>query len=167
VRRGIFTVGVVLAVVFAGVASARTYNGPVAPVGDEGANTATAILAPAVAGAPSALTLKLHGELQCGKPRGRIFTVRLPAAMNVPDTIVRTGVTFAGSMPAHVAVKAHVVTVTAPLHTGAICDIVGPGSFSIAFKRDAGLRNPANAGSYAFGVSGKPGGVWNGTLTVH
>jgi hypothetical protein len=158
-----------LAVVFAGVASAHTFNGPVAPVGNDAvaANTAIAILSSTAAGDPSALTLKLHGELQCGKPQGRVYVVRLPAAMKIPDTIARAGVTLAGSTPAHVTVKAHAVTVTAPLRTGVLCDVLGPGSFSIAFKRDAGLRNPANAGSYAFGVSGKPGGVWNGTLTVH
>ncbi|MES1247208.1 MAG: hypothetical protein ABUS54_06000, partial [Actinomycetota bacterium] len=101
-----------------------------------------------------------------GRPQGRAFAVHLPAAMTVPATIARAGVTLGGLVPLHVAVEGNTVSITLPLPRGATCDVLGPGWFSIAFKQAAGLKNPASAGSYAFTVAGRLGGRWSGTLTT-
>jgi hypothetical protein len=171
VKRWIVTVGVLVAVVFAGVASARTRTspepGPIAPIGILEKSNAIALLSDSSAGAQSALTLKLHGELQCGRLQSHAFVVHLPAAMTVPDSIARAGATLGGVLPLRVSVKAHAVTLTAPPRRGPICNILGPGWFSIAFKDGAHLANPASAGTYRFSVAGLPGGRWNGTLAVH
>jgi hypothetical protein len=170
VKGWIVTVAVLLGVVFAGLASARTFTGPVPPVEGtppvKSGEGAKALLSSAAAGATSALTLQLHGELQCGRLQARGFVVHLPAAMDVPSAIARARVKLGGRIPLHVLVKANSVSLTMPLRPAVLCSSLTQGWFSIAFARTAGLRNPATPGSYGFDVSGLPGGRWSGTLTV-
>lgn len=167
-RSRIVTVGALLFVVLAGTASARPLAtpGPVAPVGGGDSPAATATLSSSAAGALSALTLELRGELQCGRPQARTFVIHLPSAMTVPAAMAKSSVLLVGAAPLRVAVASHTVTLTAPVRRGAICDSITQGSFAIAFTRAAGLRNPRSAGAYPFSVAALPGGRWNGTLRV-
>jgi len=95
------------------------------------------------------LTLTLHYEMQCSYPGAGPLVVTFPAALKLPKQFAAGAVTLGGKQVA-ANVDGRQVTVTIAPHTGKLCDVMGPGSLTLAFTRAAKLANPARAGSYRF-----------------
>ena len=145
-----------LAAVLAGIAVPAAVGAPpkpLPPVTLPTGGSATAVAVPATAGArPVKLTLTLRFEMQCGRPGPGPVVVSLPAAERVPHTIARHAVTLGGKPPLRASISGHVVVLTLPPQKGVICDVIGPGTLTVAFAPAAGLGNPPSAGSYAVAV---------------
>jgi hypothetical protein len=93
-----------------------------------------------------------HTELQCGRPTTGTITVTLPAAVGVPTTLARGAIKLNdAAVAAHIA--GHRITFVVPRPTGVICDVIGPGSFTITLTAGAHLRNPSHAGTYRFSLT--------------
>lgn len=88
-------------------------------------------------------------ELQCGRPTAGTITVTLPSAVGVPLTLARGAVRLNGATVG-ARIAGHRVSFVVPPPTGAICDVIGPGSFTVTFTAGAHLRNPSTAGTYRF-----------------
>jgi hypothetical protein len=111
--------------------------------------SATVAASPARAGArPAALTLRLSYEMQCSYPGPGPVVVRFPAAERVPARIAASAVLVNGKTAPSVGVAGRTVSVALPPRPQIMCDVIGPGTLTIAFTRAAGLGNPARAGSY-------------------
>jgi uncharacterized protein (DUF58 family) len=93
-----------------------------------------------------------RAELQCGRPTPGTITVTLPTAMGVPATLARGAVRLNGAaVAAHIT--GHRVSFVVPPPTGVICDVIGPGSFTVTLTSGAHLRNPSSAGSYRYSLT--------------
>lgn len=106
-------------------------------------------LTPARAGAAN-VTVRLREttELQCGTPRFGPAAIVLPAAAGVPARLPRGTVRLNGApVTAHVA--GHRITFVIPPPVGVICDVIGPGSFTVSL---AHVRNPVRPGEYRFSL---------------
>jgi hypothetical protein len=95
------------------------------------------------------LTLILRYEMQCNYPGAGPLVVTFPAALKLPKQFAAGAVKLAGK-PVTAKVDGRHVTVTVAPHTGILCDVMGPGSLTLAFTRDARLASPARAGFYRF-----------------
>jgi hypothetical protein len=139
------------------------------PVPIAGGSGSTATLSNSSAGAqPVAVTIRFRAELQCGRLNAPVVVVRLPSAMHVPSAIGRARVLVSGKEPSSVTVSGVAITIkpARPKPGTVICDVIGPGTVSVAFAAGAGLGNPATAGSYAFSVSAARQ-TWRGKMTIH
>lgn len=108
---------------------------------------------------PVAITVQLRDEMQCGWPGPRI-AVTFPTAERVASSIPRQAVLVDGKEPAAVVLSGRTVTLMVARPTGVMCDVVGPGTATIAFARAAGLGNPRTRGVYAVSVQ-------RGKLVLH
>lgn len=157
-----------LVAVAAGIALTVAAAAPRAAVPVPGGSGATATLSSSSAGVQHvAVTIRFRAELQCGRLNAPVVTVLLPGAMHVPPAIARAKLLVSGKEPSSVTVAGHTITIkpARPKPGTAICDVIGPGTVSIAFAAGAGLGNPAAAGSYAFSVSAARQ-TWRGTMTI-
>jgi len=135
--------GGVLTLVAAGALTATAAGAaPVPPL--------TALARPGFAGArPVALTVKARfAELQCGRVVRGPLVLGLPPAERVPRRIAASAVTIDGVPVAAVRVSGETLTLQPQPPRGAICDVIGPGTVTVAVKRGAGVGNPRRAGSY-------------------
>lgn len=132
------------------------------------ATSATAVLSTAAAGARHvALTVRLRGELQCGRLNAATVTLRLPAVMHVPRTISTAAVRVGGAAPAHVATSGTTVVISPAPPKDAICDVIGPGVALVSLSARAGLGNPPTRGAYRFSVVTSPRGeLWRGIFAI-
>ena len=104
-------------------------------------NWATAVVSPGVVAHRATLTLKLHFEMTCGRPGAGQLTIQLPTKMQAPRSLtVRIGTT-----PATSTVSGNQVTVQLPQPHGVTCMSIAQGTLTLYL---AGVRNPANAGTY-------------------
>jgi hypothetical protein len=104
-------------------------------------NWATAVVSPGLVSQRATLTVKLHFVMTCGKPGTGPVRVQLPAKMQpMPTLAVRIGAT-----PAPATVAGNEVTIQLPRPHGYTCFVMGPGTLTLNL---AGVRNPANAGTY-------------------
>lgn len=112
-------------------------------------HTLTAVAQPARAGArPMQLTLTERAELQCGRVGPGPVIVTLPAGERMPATIPAAAVSVNGTAPTAVERAGRAVTLTLPRPGGVICDVIGPGTVTIRFRRSALLGNPGKPGLY-------------------
>jgi len=103
------------------------------------------------------LTLMLRYVMQCGYPGAGPLVVTFPRALKLPPQFPTGAVQLAGKSVV-ASVKGRHVTVKVAPHKGLMCDVMGPGSLTLAFTRAAGLANPAHPGSYRFSAThGKRG----------
>lgn len=117
----------------------------------------TAVASPQGAGArPVQLTLTGRAELQCGRVGPGPVVVTLPAGERMPATIPAAAVSVNGTTPAAVTRNGRAVSLTLPRPRGVICDVIGPGTVTVSFRRAAALGNPAKPGLYT--VTLKVGG---------
>lgn len=126
----------------AALAAAPAAATPLAPL--------TATVSPRSAGArPVALTVKARfAELQCGRVVRGPLLLGLPQALRVPRRIAAAAVTIDGVATVGVRVSGHVLSLKPAPPKGVICDVIGPGTVTLAVRRGAGLGNPLRAGSY-------------------
>lgn len=118
---------------------------PVMPLG----HTLTAVAEPARAGArPMQLTLTERAELQCGRIGPGPIVVTLPAGERMPARISPDAVSVNGAAPAAVTRDGRAVSLTPARPPGVICDVIGPGTVTVRFRRAAGLGNPGKPGLY-------------------
>lgn len=110
----------------------------------------TALARPGSAGArPVALTVKARfAELQCGRVVRGPLVLGLPRSSRVPRRVAAGAVTIDGIPAATAHVSAEVLTLQPQPPRGAICDVIGPGTVTVAVRRSAGVGNPRRAGSY-------------------
>ena len=114
---------------------------PTSAAAMDGSNWATAVVSPGLVAQRATLTLKLHFQMTCGRPGAGPVTIRLPGTMQAPRSLaVRIGTT-----PAPATVSGNQVTVQLPTPRGVTCMSIGPGTLTLYL---AGVRNPANAGTY-------------------
>ncbi len=110
----------------------------------------TVMASPHAAGAHAVrLTVTLRYEMQCDYPGVGPLVVTFPSAFKLPQRFASRAVKLAGK-PIAAKVKGRLVTVTIPPHKGVLCNLMGPGSVTVAFTPAAKLANPAQAGSYGF-----------------
>ncbi|HEX5449206.1 MAG TPA: hypothetical protein VFW85_04035 [Gaiellaceae bacterium] len=103
-------------------------------------------LTPRTAGAATVrVQLTVHTELQCGRPAPGKITVTLPASERLP---ARPAVRL-NNAPVKARVVKHRVSFVVPPPSGVICDVIGPGSFTVTI---AHLHNPSRAGAYRFSL---------------
>jgi hypothetical protein len=95
------------------------------------------------------LTLTLRYEMQCDYPGGGPLVVTFPKGLRLPRNFAAGTVRLEGN-PVAAKVAGAQVTVTVAPHKGILCDVMGRGSLTLAFTRDAKLANPRRAGSYRF-----------------
>ena len=95
------------------------------------------------------LSLTLRYEMQCNYPGVGPLVVTFPSAFRLPQRFASGAVKLNGKQIA-ATVGGRRVTVTVPPHKGVLCNLMGPGSVSLAFTHAAKLTNPARAGSYGF-----------------
>lgn len=98
---------------------------------------------------PVRLAVTLRYRMQCGSPGPGPFVVTFPSALKLPKRFAPGSVKLAGRVVA-ASTRARKVTVTVPPPKGVTCGMLGPGSVTLLFTREAKLRNPARAGSYRF-----------------
>lgn len=112
-------------------------------------HTLTAVALPARAGArPMQLTLTERAELQCGRVGPGPIVVTLPAGERWPATIPAAAVSVNGTAPTAVTRDGRAVALTMPRPGGVICDVIGPGTVTVRFRRSALLGNPGKPGLY-------------------
>jgi hypothetical protein len=79
--------------------------------------------------------------MTCGRPGAGPVTILLPTKMQaMPSLAVRIGTT-----PATAKIAGDQVTVQLPRPHGVSCMVIAPGTLTLKL---AGVRNPANAGTY-------------------
>jgi hypothetical protein len=145
----------VLRVVGAVVCGAALVTGAAAfaaPPGAEAQDSASAVVSNAHAGArPVALVVSLHTELQCGRLRGGLALI-FPAAVRLPPAIAASTIAVDGVRPRSVKLVQRTLTITMPLPTGVMCNVIAPGTAKILVSRGALIGNPTAAGAYNLGV---------------
>jgi hypothetical protein len=143
----------VVGAVVCGAALATGAAAFAAPPGAEVQDSASAVVSNAHAGArPVALVVSLHTELQCGKLRGGGLALTFPAAVRLPPAIPASMVVVDGTRPRSVKLAQRTLTITMPLPTGVMCNVIGPGTAKIVVSRGALIGNPTAAGTYDLGV---------------
>ncbi len=110
----------------------------------------TVAASPHAAGAHAVrLTVTLRYVMQCGYPGVGPLVVSFPSAFKLPRRFASRTVKLDGK-PVAAKIKGRRVTVNVPPPNGVLCNLMGPGSVTLAFTRAAKLANPAQAGSYGF-----------------
>jgi hypothetical protein len=111
--------------------------------------SATVVLSTYRAGArPVAVTVRLRYEMQCGWPGPGPLTIRLPAAMPVPLAIPPAAVLIDGKPAKRVGGSGHGIVLDLPPRSQILCDVIAPGTLTIALTRAATLENPKTPGAY-------------------
>jgi hypothetical protein len=95
------------------------------------------------------LTVTLRYEMQCGYPGVGPLVVTFPSAFKLPQRFAPRTVKL-DKKPVAAKVEGQRVTVRIPPHKGVLCNLMGPGSVTLAFTPAAKLANPAHPGSYRF-----------------
>lgn len=98
---------------------------------------------------PVALTVTLHYEMQCGYPGSGTLSVVLPSREQVPRALVVGSALLDGKRVDASLGPGKTVSVTLPPRPGVMCDEIGPGTLTLVVGKNAGLGNPAKAGTYA------------------
>lgn len=93
------------------------------------------------------LKFTLRYEMRCGYPGAGALVVRFPSALRLPERFASGAVRLAGK-PIAAKVDGRNLTVTVPPRKGVLCNILGPGSLTLTFRRAAKLANPSRPGSY-------------------
>lgn len=110
----------------------------------------TVTTSPRTAGAHGVrLRLTLRYEMQCGYAGAGLLVVTFPRVVKLPKRFPAGAVLLAGKRIA-ATVEHRQVTVRVPPHKGVLCNVMAPGSLTLAFTPAAKLANPARAGAYRF-----------------
>jgi hypothetical protein len=143
----------VVGAVLCGAALATGAAAFAAPPVAEAQDSASVVVSNAHAGArPVALAVSLRTELQCGRLRGGTLALIFPAAVRLPPAIAASTVAVDGVRPRSVKLVQRTLTITMPLPTGVMCNVIGPGTVKILVSRGALIGNPMSAGTYDLGV---------------
>jgi hypothetical protein len=125
---------------------------PVNPGGPNRAN-ATATLSDSSAGAkPVAVVVRVRYPMVCGQPGKGTAVVTLPTEAVVPRSIEATTVLVNGKAAPAVRVSGHDISIAMPVHKGISCMSITNGTLTLTLTRQAGIGNPASAGTYTIKV---------------
>jgi len=119
-----------------------------------GTPAATIAVSPATPGARATVKLRVRHVFQCGQPRSATVSLTFPSAEHVPQSIPEAAVSLKAGRVKGVDVAGETVSVSvAPaLTNGVTCMSIVVGTLALTLDKEARLRNPNHAGTFAVAV---------------